>query len=290
MVNYWIKNVLTAHSRFINIDELLFDFAIFVIFSIIYFFGSENRFFIDNFDPFVFVFILIPTVLFSPRYLSSLYSRFKSRKNINIAYRILTYTSLILLWATSLFIVYVMPYFITRHFSNINPVFEFYFFHAAFGTLALALGWDQDKDGSARRFLYFLSLMMFSAFIFIGYIKSVTAHYLIIILSILFVIIAARVLIEKFHLDLDDLFQSNAVQKFISPFAISFLLAFANVIIYDVFIIKYNESTYSMFLALTISGILPTRIMLLLCPPFKIINFAIGLTAFVLFFVNILRI
>lgn len=289
--NTALKPVLYTLRRYVNVEEILFDAGIFAIFGVIYFFGRNNRSFVDIFNPWVLVVLLFFMVLLSPWYLSYIYSQFRLNRGRNAAFRVLSYIAFAVLLFTAFFIVFAMPFFLVQYYRDNMVILMFNFMNIFTGTIALVLGWNLGQAGgeayhkkaSAGIYAYLAPVYVAGPVFLIAAFMSLVDNYIALALLVLFSVTAGYRLLSRSKQTLDMLFEKRIMQRYVFPFAISFMLAFGHEIVQSVFVAG-NRTASAVLLALVVSGILPTRVMLLVCPPVKPVNVAIGIVAFSLFF------
>ncbi len=286
------------YKKFINVDELIFDCTIFLFFFLINYFKTDNSIFIESINKPVLFFLLFLTVFFSPMYLSAINSRFSVYKH-DLLNKILIPVSFIVTLSTSLFIVYAMPYYLVEYFNSFFFT-SFFFINLFSGIIALIIGWhigsnyENDKIDSKKLsigiFTYLSPLIVilpiFSTALLYEYSKS---WYISLAFGIV-ILIFSQNFIKSGNDRLNDFFKSSLARNYVFPFIMAFMLSFAHELIDNVFIMKNrNESALAVLESLIISGILPTRIILLLSPPRKILNVLTGLCSLVILFFNIIK-
>mgnify|MGYP007056063398 CR=1 FL=1 len=269
-------NKLIKHiKQYCNIDELVFDITLLIFFLINYYFFQEEKL-ISIVNPFVVVFIFLFAEFLVPFYLASIYSQFYIKAKNNSVYNIFSKIALVSSIATSVLVCYVVP-FVFLDYNNNETAYSIYiFFNFMTGTFSIILGWTfglrADKNISLQSidlksyFILIMSVIIFMGGLFlVGYSIYIQSGFPLLAFFLLFsYLLIIKDKIKKF-------LTYDKFMNYIFPFLLCFVLNFVFEILND--IIGFKKSFY----AVVVSGVLPTRLIISFTPPFRLINFMIGI-------------
>lgn len=284
------------YKKYVNIDELIFDCSIIMLFLIINYFIIDDAPLVESINNVLLFLLLLITVFLSPIYLSSINSRFyKFRKNsLN---KIISPISLLVTLSTSILIVYVMPYYLTEYYKS-GIFYSFFLINLFFGIIALIIGWhigskyEIERDDPTRIsigiFTYLAPLLVIMPIIVTAFIYEFSLNFPFSLLAGIIALIFSFNFLKTGNEIIEKIFRSLIFHDYIFPFFMASILTFTHEVFSEIIFIKNKNSTTLVFLqSLIISGILPTRVILLLSPPRKIFNVLIGLCPLTLLFLNL---
>jgi len=286
------------YRKYVNTDELIFDFAIFIIFLIISSYKIENKSLVESMNGVLLFLLLFLAVFLSPMYLSSINARFKRYKD-NMVDKVLLPFSYIITIFTAVFIVYVMPVQMVQYYKS-SSLFSFLFFNFFFGIIALIIGWhigskyELERDSTDKLsvgiFAYLAPAAVIAPLFAIAVIIEFSQNWFLALIIACIILFISYKFIHSGNERIDLFLRSSLVHDYIFPFVMAFMLAFCHEIINEMYFLK-TKSLSSLFIlkSLFITGILPARIILLLSPPRKMVNIIIGTMALFILFYDIFK-
>jgi len=190
-----------------------------------------------------------------------------------------------------------MPYYLAEYYKS-GIFYSFFLINLFFGIIALIIGWyigskyeierDDPTKISIGIFTYLAPLLVIMPIIVIVSIYEISLNFPFSLLAGIIALILSFNFLKTGNEVIEKCFRSSIFHDYIFPFFMASILTFAHEVFSEIIFMKNKNSTLFVFLqSLIISGILPTRVILLLSPPRKIFNVLIGLCPLVLLFLNL---
>lgn len=277
--------------HYFNIEDLVFDLTLLLIFCFLGFITPEGGILMDVFNPWVLTGIFIFMIFLAPWYLAGIYARYRERRVLITGGNWLARLAFFTGFVSSLIICFGIPVIIL--YGDHDIAFEFFaMFIAVAGIIAVIMGWvfgtryredaEHPETASSGLFSYFTVVMAiigpFGGFFLViaGLMNDSRAA-----LVSGFALAAVYILISRKKSIFDRIFSSDLMRFYIFPFMLCLMMTFAHEILYNLIVFRNGGRTGSgLILSLVISGLLPVRVLLLFCPPVKAGNFIIGAGAF----------
>jgi len=273
----------------INFQDLIFDLLLYLLFFIFNSIVQKGKGLAESMSIWLILLVLISIILLIPWYLGVLCKTYSKKVFSKWGLRFIYSIGLTLSFILTIYPPYMIS--LTKKHEDFFIIYIFIFI--IFGLPAIVLGWTSGlsyKDNidnpkkSSRGLSDFFNIIFLILGPFAGFIGifmyafegiSITA----IILIIIFI---SFIINTNSQSEIANYFKSKNIRYYIFPFILCLSLVFIHEIILDINF-SLNETNWkNSLIVLFVSGLLPTRMLMLFSPPIKKINFIMGVISIIL--------